>query len=283
MPFRKFQKWAHKANILTFIGLSGVHPKEPKKARTWGIIFNYIVVIVAIVLLLQWQLELLNQLKPFPRRIINISVWLFFVLEIIVLLFYVNDRWRFIRQNWLLPIIIVGGVFVIAQYGETVIIMRTIRPILAILILAPALTLFLQFFMDGKLRTTLFAATIFVVIFGLLVSGVDPNINSVWDGIWWAVVTVSTVGYGDVVPSSALGRLISVALIVLGLGIFVTITANFLALVLRREVKEVKEEEKHVKAIMALIKEMSDAQAELNRTLNKINSRLEKLEPKDPD
>ena len=61
------------------------------------------------------------------------------------------------------------------------------------------------------------AAMIIVFVFGILVSSIDPNVHSVVDGIWWAVATISTVGYGDVVPASHLGRMIGVILIVLGI------------------------------------------------------------------
>ncbi len=274
----KLRQWMQKAHILAIIGMSGVHPSEPKRARTWGKIFNYIVVFVAIVLLLQWQLEILHTMDKFHRRLINLAVWLFFVLELIVLLFFVKDRWRFLRQNWLLPIIIVLGIAVLAQHVYAMTLLRTVRPILAIVILAPALSLLISFFSDGKLRTTLVAAAIIVVIFGLLVAGIDPNVKSAWEGIWWAVVTVSTVGYGDVVPTSALGRLIGIGLIILGLGIFVVITANFLALVLRKEVAGVKKEETNVELLLQKVKELQDSQFEFSQIIHQVNSKLNALE-----
>ena len=39
-----------------------------------------------------------------------------------------------------------------------------------------------------------------------------PSINSIWDALWWSLVTVSTVGYGDVVPETWMGRLMAVHL-----------------------------------------------------------------------
>jgi voltage-gated potassium channel len=49
------------------------------------------------------------------------------------------------------------------------------------------------------------------------------------DGIWWAIVTASTVGYGDISPSTPIGRLIAVALMVVGIGLMSTLAASITA------------------------------------------------------
>lgn len=49
-----------------------------------------------------------------------------------------------------------------------------------------------------------------------------PNVGS---GLWWAVQTVTTVGYGDAVPTSVAGKLIAALVMVLGIGFLTVITA----------------------------------------------------------
>jgi voltage-gated potassium channel len=46
------------------------------------------------------------------------------------------------------------------------------------------------------------------------------------DGIWWAIVTASTVGYGDIAPVTFLGRAIAVVLMLTGVGLISTLAAS---------------------------------------------------------
>lgn len=59
--------------------------------------------------------------------------------------------------------------------------------------------------------------------------GENPNVRSIWDALWWAVVTITTVGYGDVSPATAEGRLAAGVLMVLGIAFFSFLTATFTA------------------------------------------------------
>jgi voltage-gated potassium channel len=56
--------------------------------------------------------------------------------------------------------------------------------------------------------------------------GVNDAINDPLDAIWWGVVTLTTVGYGDVYPVTAEGRLAASVLMLLGIGLFGAITAT---------------------------------------------------------
>lgn len=59
---------------------------------------------------------------------------------------------------------------------------------------------------------------------GLAVRLTDPQaIPTIWDGWWWAVQTVTTVGYGDTLPRSVAGRIIATAVMLFGLA-FLTVT-----------------------------------------------------------
>jgi voltage-gated potassium channel len=64
-------------------------------------------------------------------------------------------------------------------------------------------------------------------IFGLVERLVDPkSFDSIWLGIWWAVQTVTTVGYGDIVPGSTVGKAIATVLMLGGLSLLAVVTAT---------------------------------------------------------
>ena len=55
------------------------------------------------------------------------------------------------------------------------------------------------------------------------------QITTLDDALWWAVVTSTTVGYGDVVPATAVGRGIAALLMLTGVGLLSVVTANIAA------------------------------------------------------
>jgi len=64
-----------------------------------------------------------------------------------------------------------------------------------------------------------------VIVFGIVERLVDPDtFDNVWLGMWWAIQTVTTVGYGDVVPQSTAGKVIASFLMLGGLSLFAVVT-----------------------------------------------------------
>ena len=97
----------------------------------------------------------------------------------------------------------------------------------------------------ARQRSVLIAAMTFGVIF-LSAVGVDyferqangSNIQSVWDGLWWAVVTVATVGYGDRFPVSFGGRIVGFMLMFFGVGMMSLFTATIASVFVEKKIKE---------------------------------------------
>jgi len=98
-----------------------------------------------------------------------------------------------------------------------------------ITILTDALSLFKNLLSDLKGKQSLIYLLILAfavsIAAGFFLYILDPNIHSLLDGIWSAWVTMTHVGFGDVVPTSFLGRLLSAALILFGLALFSLCTA----------------------------------------------------------
>ena len=80
-------------------------------------------------------------------------------------------------------------------------------------------------FDSRRLRTILLALIFFINIFGYLFYITEPQIKTFGDGIWWALVTVTTVGYGDITPLTTPGRVVAGGLMFIGLGLIATVTA----------------------------------------------------------
>jgi voltage-gated potassium channel len=69
-------------------------------------------------------------------------------------------------------------------------------------------------------------ATVMTVATGLLMTVIDhDNFPSLGGGLWWAVQTVTTVGYGDDVPENTGGQLLAALVMLLGIGFITVITA----------------------------------------------------------
>ena len=80
-------------------------------------------------------------------------------------------------------------------------------------------------FNSRRLRTILAALIFFIFLFGYLFYVSEPDVRSLGAGLWWALVTITTVGYGDITPVTTLGRVVASSLMLLGLGLIATITA----------------------------------------------------------
>ena len=76
----------------------------------------------------------------------------------------------------------------------------------------------------GAWVATATVTLVVTILAGILMQLTDPDsFPSVWSGLWWAVQTTTTVGYGDVVPGSAAGRLIATLVMLGGIG-FISVT-----------------------------------------------------------
>jgi len=109
----------------------------------------------------------------------------------------------------------------------------------------------------------LIATTIaLVVAAGALISIVDrEEFPSVWLGMWWAIGTVTTVGYGDVVPVQPQGRILAAAVMVVGIAFLSLITATVASVLVHRASGQARGDE-----------------TELAASLERIERRLESLE-----
>jgi voltage-gated potassium channel len=86
-------------------------------------------------------------------------------------------------------------------------------------------------------------ATMLAIAAAVLERLIDPAFNTFPEALWFAVTTVSTVGYGDYVPESDAGRVVAAALMLTGLGLIPLITSVVVSILVSRGSREAREEE----------------------------------------
>jgi voltage-gated potassium channel len=161
-------------------------------------------------------------------------IWAAFAFEYVVRLALTDERARFVRHNW--PDLLI----VVLPFLRPLRIMRSARALrlLRLTRLAAALTVVTRegrrLLTRHKLHYALLTTMVMIVACALLVHAVEEghggSIDTVGDSLWWAITTVTTVGYGDTFPVTPAGRGIAALLMATGIALFGVLTANLAAL-----------------------------------------------------
>jgi len=226
------------SNIPALIGLSGVSPDENPRARFWAGVIEVPLLLVALWLMLSWYIEVSHHKPEHLHQIEDWLVWCFFLGETLFLTYLVDEKKRYLKDNWLNLVIIVAGIPI--AFGDTAYIseLRLLRMMLVFSIIIHLMIPIRNLLARNHFGATLAVAFIIITFVGILAAGIDPGIGSAEDGIWWAWVTATTVGYGDIVPVTIPGRLLAGALIVGGICLFSLITANISAFLISQGEEE---------------------------------------------
>jgi voltage-gated potassium channel Kch len=114
------------------------------------------------------------------------------------------------------------------------------------------------------------ATAVAVVGGGVLIRLLDHGeYSNVWVGMWWALQTVTTVGYGDVTPKNPSGRLVAILVMLWGIAFLAVTTAAVTSTFVARASKERER---------ALAAEEDDAEVRVEARLVSIDQRLDRLE-----
>ena len=169
-----------------------------------------------------WNLE-----DPWPdvARALNWITWLAFATELVVMLAIVPSRKQWLRAHPLeVAVVLLTPPFLPAalQAARVFRLLRLIRLMAAASLLRRLLTL------EG-LRDAAVLALVVVLGGGAAFSALETpregGSYTAWDGIWWAITTVSTVGYGDVAPRTDAGRAVAIVVMIVGIGFIALLTA----------------------------------------------------------
>jgi voltage-gated potassium channel len=144
----------------------------------------------------------------------NWLVWLLFLAEVVVMLAVVPDRGRWLRTHPLeVAIVVLTPPFLPASLQA----LRVFRLLRLLRLIAAVRYARRVFTLDG-LRYGALLALITVLAGGAAFAHAEGEEVSTWDGVWWAVTTMTTVGYGDIYPSTDTGRAVAILVMVVGIG-----------------------------------------------------------------
>jgi len=168
--------------------------------------------------------------------VVEYLIWAIFVVDYAIQFQLAKSKRAFFRSEWLALVFVAVPFFRPIRAIRGVVLLRqaSTRPRNATLVSIP----WIIGSMAALMMTIMAAAELNVERFAA-----GGNIKTTGDALWWSLVTVTTIGYGDKFPVTAEGRLIAAALIIFGIGIIGSMTGYFASWILRQTQIEVKPEE----------------------------------------
>lgn len=105
---------------------------------------------------------------------------------------------------------------------------------------------------------------------------INPQISTLLDTVWWAVATVTTVGYGDVSPITPTGKIIGIILMIFGTALFWSYTALFAEALVSDEFDDFTTELRNIERRLNALRD--ENRGETSDALSQIESRLRELQ-----
>lgn len=199
--------------------------------RRWEKRTDTPLLILALAFLAVLLLPAVSSLSQGQRAILNVlsaAIWVAFTVDYLVRLYLSQARWSYVRAH---PLDLLVIVLPLLRPLRAVRLLRLLR-IGAVLGVAHRRG---QRSLHARVSAYVGAAVVVVLaLSAVLMLEVERgapggNIRTLGDALWWAASTVTTVGYGDRYPTTGLGRLIAVGLMLVGIALLGVITAAIAA------------------------------------------------------
>lgn len=241
------------------------------------VIYEVFISILACVAVALSIVDLNAGLSPFLAFCDN-AILVIFVIDYFVRLLCAKNKRDFFKNNIfdLIAIIPFSSAFRIFRIAKLIKLAR-----LAKITKLSRLFAF-SFRLVGKLKVFLntngFKYMLLITSFFVIVGGIAIHFAegmSFSDGIWWSFVTATTVGYGDISPSTSLGRFIAMALMLVGIGLIGSLTSTITSYFVNNSSKSSVADEtlksliSRISDVKSLSDEDIDAICKILKTLNK--------------
>jgi voltage-gated potassium channel len=200
----------------------------------------------------------------------DVTIWAIFVADYLTRLTLAPQRWRFVRSH--IPDLIV--VLVPPLRGLRLLIVLRLFRLLGVVSMASRLSK-----QSLRVRTGTYTALLAV---GVLFAGAltvlavertspDANIKTFPDAIWWALTTMTTVGYGDRFPVTGQGRLMAAVLMLSGIAVLGVLTASIAAWF----VGQIQAVETKVEKVERTVEEVSETVDDVVDTVDEVEERMD--------
>jgi voltage-gated potassium channel len=211
-------------------------------------------------------------------KILNWLIWIAFATEFVVLLAVAPNRRHWLVKHPLeLAIVLLTPPFGPAALQSA----RAFR-LLRLLRLLRVAKLSQSLFSMDAVKWAALIAFLLVEACGVALVIVEgskhhPHLKLV-DGLWWAMTTVTTIGYGDIAPVTNVGRLMAMCIMVVGLGFVAIVTGAVAQHFIARQATETQIASTN--DILAAVHEVKSEVHDLSERLDRIENRLDAPRPR---
>jgi voltage-gated potassium channel len=193
-------------------------------------LLNLVVILLSIYVLASLAVSSFVKLPAETLRLLDIidnCICVFFLIEFAIRFSRAERKLHFMKWGWINLLSSIPALDVL-RAGRTLRLIRLIRVLRAFRSARHLINFVYRDRTKGLFTTVAMIAVVMIIFSAIAILQVetDPasNIRTAEDAIWWAYVTITTVGYGDKFPVTTEGRVIAAALMTIGVGLFGTLT-----------------------------------------------------------
>jgi voltage-gated potassium channel len=202
-----------------------------------------------------------------PQRLAQLLSWIdtlvcmIFIADFFHSLATASSKWGYLKWGWIDLISSIPAVPVL-RWGRFTRIVRLLRVLRGFRSAKTVVQFLYENRSRGAFETVVMISFVVLIFCSIAVldfeTSPQSNIKNAGDALWWGIVTITTVGYGDKFPVTVGGRIVGVVLMITGVGLFGTFTAYVASWFFNRDKQEIESKEDRLKAEIAAMRERLD-------------------------